>query len=76
MMYTITLDEISMKLQRDFYNLKMKTVVQKLSALASQLSLYLKEIVRLHDVLVSIRSDQDGWFIFTFWREVHEGLGT
>ena len=38
--------------------------------------LYLKEIVRLHGVLVSIVSDRDARFTSMFWKELQAGFGT
>jgi len=37
---------------------------------------YIKEIVRLHGVLVSIVSDRDTRFQSHFWESLHENLGT
>ena len=38
--------------------------------------LYLKEIVRLHSVPVSIVSDRDSRFTSMFWKELQAGFGT
>ena len=38
--------------------------------------LYVREIVRLHGVSVSIVSDQDSWFMSAFWRGLQKALGT
>ena len=38
--------------------------------------LYVKEIIRLHDVLVSIVSDRDARFTSSFWKSFHRALGT
>ena len=38
--------------------------------------LYVKEIVRLHDVLLSIVSDRDLCFTSRFWKELQSALGT
>ena len=38
--------------------------------------LYIKEIVRLHDILVSIISDRDPRFTLRFWGKLQEALGT
>ena len=38
--------------------------------------LYLKEIVRLHGVPVSIVSDRDARFTSVFWKELQVGFGT
>ena len=54
------------------YFLPVKTTdpVRKLA------KLYLKEIVRLHGVLVSIVSDRDARFTSMFWKELQVGFGT
>ena len=38
--------------------------------------LYLKEIVRLHSVPISIVSDRDARFTSMFWKELQAGFGT
>ena len=38
--------------------------------------LYIKEIVRLHGILVSIISDRDPRFTSRFWGKLQEVLGT
>ena len=38
--------------------------------------LYIKEIVRLHEILVSIISERDPRFTLRFWGKFHEALGT
>ncbi|KAL5554181.1 hypothetical protein UlMin_041582 [Ulmus minor] len=38
--------------------------------------LYVREIVRLHGVPVSIISDRDGRFTASFWKSLHRSLGT
>ena len=38
--------------------------------------LYIKEIVRLHGILVFIISDRDPRFTSRFWRKLQEALGT
>ena len=38
--------------------------------------LYVKEIVRLHGVLLSIVSDRDPGFTSRFWKELLSALGT
>ena len=38
--------------------------------------LYVKEIVRLHGVLLSIMSDRDPRFTSRFWKELQSALGT
>jgi hypothetical protein len=38
--------------------------------------LYIKEIVRLHGVPVSIVSDRDPRFTSRFWRSLQEAMGT
>ena len=39
-------------------------------------SMYLKEIVRLHGIPVSIISDRDSRFVSNFWKSLHRALGT
>ena len=39
-------------------------------------SLYIKEIVRMHGVLVSIVSDRDPRFTSRFWHSLQKALGT
>ncbi|XP_016694433.1 uncharacterized protein [Gossypium hirsutum] len=36
---------------------------------------YIREIMRLHGILVSIISNRDLWFTSRFWRQLHESLG-
>ncbi|WMV51287.1 hypothetical protein MTR67_044672 [Solanum verrucosum] len=44
---------------------------------AEQLAkVYVKEIVRLHGVPLSIISDRGTQFTFKFWRKLHDELGT
>ena len=38
--------------------------------------LYIKEIVRLHGILISIISDRDPRFTLRFWGKLQEALGT
>ena len=38
--------------------------------------IYIREIVRLHGILVSIVSDRDPRFTSHFWRSLQEALGT
>ena len=38
--------------------------------------IYVREIVRLHDVPLTIVSDRDTRFVSRFWRSLHEALGT
>ena len=38
--------------------------------------LYMKEIVRLHEILVTIVSDRDIRFVSQFWKSLHKALGT
>ncbi|XP_073119653.1 uncharacterized protein [Henckelia pumila] len=38
--------------------------------------LYIREIVRLHGIPVSIVSDRDPWFTSYFWKSLHSALGT
>ena len=37
---------------------------------------YIREIVRLHGIPVSIISDRDPRFTSQFWKNLHEALGT
>lgn len=38
--------------------------------------LYIKEIIRLHGILISIMSDRDPRFTFALWKSFHTALGT
>ena len=38
--------------------------------------LYMKEIVRLHEIPVTIVSDRDTRFVSQFWKSLHKALGT
>ena len=38
--------------------------------------LYIREIVRLHGVPVSIVSDRDLWFMAYFWKSFQKSMGT
>ena len=38
--------------------------------------LHIKEIVRLHGILISIISDRDSRFTSRFWEKFQEALGT
>ncbi len=38
--------------------------------------LYISEIVRLHEIPISIISDRDPRFISRFWKKLQEALGT
>ena len=53
-----------------FLPVKTTNPVRKLA------ELYLKEIMRLHGVPVSIVSDRDARFNSRFWKELHAKLGT
>ena len=53
-----------------FLPIKTTNPVRKLA------KLYLKEIVRLHGVLVPIVSDRDARFTSMFWKELQAGFGT
>lgn len=44
-------------------------------SLEKQAQTYIKAIVRLHGVLVSILSNIDPRFVSRFWRSLHEALG-
>ena len=37
---------------------------------------YIREIVWLHGVLVSIVSDRDPWFTAQFWKSFQRAMGT
>lgn len=39
-------------------------------------NIYIKEIVRLHDIPETIVSDHDAKFVSYFWRSLHQGLKT
>ena len=39
-------------------------------------NLYMKEIVRLHEILVTIISDRDTRFVSQFWKSLHKASGT
>ena len=45
-------------------------------SLAKMAEIYIKEIVRLHGIPVTITSDRDPRFVSRFWRSLHELLGT
>ena len=53
-----------------FLPIKTKDPMRKLA------KLYLKEIMRLHDVPVLIVSDRDARFTSIFWKELQAGFGT
>ena len=38
--------------------------------------IYVKEIVRLHGIILSIVSDRDSRFTLSFWKNLHKALGT
>ena len=38
--------------------------------------IYVKEIVRLHGIPISIVSDRDSHFVSQFWKSLHQALGT
>ena len=38
--------------------------------------LYIREIVRLHGVPLSIVSDHDSWFVARFWQSLQQAMGT
>ena len=50
--------------------------VQMTSTLEAFCRLYIQEIVRLHEVLVSIVSDRDPWFTVQFWKSFQKAMGT
>ena len=53
-----------------FLLINMKYLLEKLA------KLYLDEIIRLHDIPVSIVSDRDLRFVSKFWQKMQEILGT
>ena len=53
-----------------FLPVKMMDPMKKLA------KLYLKEIMRLHGVPISIVSDRDARFTSMFWKELQAGFGT
>ncbi|KZV52485.1 hypothetical protein F511_22323 [Dorcoceras hygrometricum] len=44
--------------------------------LTQYVELYIREVVRLYGISVSIVSDRDTIFTFAFWRSLHAALGT
>ena len=60
------------KLTKSTHFLPIKTMYT-LEPLAQ---LYIDEIVRLHEVSVSILSDRDPHFTSMFWKSLHGALGT
>jgi len=53
-----------------FLPMKLGDSVEKLA------QLYIKEVVRLHGVPVSIVSDRDPWFTSRLWPSIQRALGT
>ena len=53
-----------------FLPMKNSDSIEKLA------ELYVKEIVRLHGMPVSIVSDRDPWFTSLFWPSLQRALGT
>lgn len=53
----------------DFISVIIDWSLQKL------VEIYIREIVRLHGVPVSIVSDRDPRFILRFWKQLHVSLG-
>jgi hypothetical protein len=52
-----------------FISYKMNDSMQKMA------ELYIREIIRLHGVPVSITSDRDSRFTSKFWRRLQEAMG-
>ncbi|GJQ89098.1 putative reverse transcriptase domain-containing protein [Tanacetum coccineum] len=50
--------------------------MKKMNSIEKLTRLYLKEIVSMHGVLVSIILDRDSHFTSNFWRSLHKALGT
>ena len=53
-----------------FIPLKVGCSMEKLAMI------YVKEIVRLHGIPISIVSDRDSRFVSQFWKSLHQALGT
>jgi hypothetical protein len=53
-----------------FLPIKITDSVDKLA------ELYVREIVRLHGVPISIVSDRDPWFTSRFWEKLQSAMGT
>jgi len=53
-----------------FLPLKITDSMKKL------VDLYVREIVRLHGVPISIVSDRDPWFTSKFWEKLQSSMGT
>ncbi|XP_073121723.1 uncharacterized protein [Henckelia pumila] len=60
------------RLTKSAYFLPVKTTYN----ISKYAELYLKEIVRLHGIPVSIVTDKDPRFTSGFWRSLHHALGT
>ncbi|XP_052874567.1 uncharacterized protein LOC128280458 [Gossypium arboreum] len=58
------------KMYSHFIAVRIDWSLQKLA------EVYIREIVRLHGIPVSIISDRDPRFTSRFWRQLHESLGT
>jgi hypothetical protein len=50
--------------------------MKQTSSAANLVPLYIKEVVRLHDVSKSIVSDRDSKFVSKFWQSLHNAMGT
>ena len=60
------------RLTKEAHFLAVKTT----DTLITLIRLYIKEIVRLHDVPLTIVSDRDLRFVSQFWKSLHQALGT
>ena len=50
--------------------------IKVINSVAKLVELYIKEIVRLHGVPLSIISDRDSRFTSIFWKSVQDTMGT
>jgi hypothetical protein len=50
--------------------------MKQTSSAADLVSLYIKEVVRLHGVSKSIVSDRNSKFVSKFWQSLHNAMGT
>ena len=50
--------------------------IRRTHSLEKLAELYVNEVVRLHDVPISIFSDHDSRFSSSFWKSLHRAMGT